>query len=108
MSLAEAVSKTVSPFLSLLLKIIFHLVPPTSQGAVLQWMQENGLRLNLDKTEVLRVDTLGVGGLGGSLTLGGVTLAAKSGVCSLGVHLDPTLTMETPVSYTHLTLPTKA
>ena len=28
----------------------------------------------------------------------GVTLAAKSGVHSLGVHLDPTLTMETQVA----------
>ena len=33
----------------------------------------------------------------GSLTFGGVTLAAKNGVRSLGVHLDPTLTMETQV-----------
>ena len=40
-------------------------------GAILKWMQENGLRLNPDKTEVLRVDALGVGGLGGSLTFGG-------------------------------------
>ena len=30
--------------------------------------------------------------------LGGVALAAKSGVRSLGVHLDPTLTMETQVA----------
>ena len=60
-------------------------------------MQENGLRLNLDKTEVLRVGGPEVGGLGDSLTFGGVTLAAKSRVRSLGVRLDPTLAMETQV-----------
>ena len=35
---------------------------------------------------------------GGSLSFGGVSLAVKSGVCSLGIHLDPTLTMETQVA----------
>ena len=39
-------------------------------GIVLQWKQENGLRLNLDKTEVLRVGAHIVGGLGDS-RLGG-------------------------------------
>uniref|UniRef100_A0ABM5FTP4 Reverse transcriptase domain-containing protein n=1 Tax=Pogona vitticeps TaxID=103695 RepID=A0ABM5FTP4_9SAUR len=67
-------------------------------GAVLQWMQENGLRLNPDKTEVLRVGGPVDGGLGNSLMYWGVALAAKSGVRSLGVHLDPTLTMETQVA----------
>ena len=40
-------------------------------GAVLQWMQENGLRLNPDKTEVLRVGAPPVGGLDDSLSFGG-------------------------------------
>ena len=62
-------------------------------------MQENGLRLNLDKTEVLRLGAPTVGGLGESLLFEGwVTLAAKSGVHSLGIHLDPALTMETQVA----------
>ena len=61
-------------------------------------MQENGLRLNPDKMEVPRVGAPVAGGLGGSLPFGGATLAAKSGVRCLGVHLDPTLTMETQVA----------
>ena len=61
-------------------------------------MQENGLRLNPAKTEVLRVGGPVDGGLGNSLMFGGVALATKSGVRSLGVHLDPMLTMETQVA----------
>ena len=60
-------------------------------------MQENGLRLNPDKMEVLRVSGPSIGGLGNS-SFGGVTLTAKSEVHSLGVHLDPGLTMETQVT----------
>ena len=66
--------------------------------AVLQWMQENGLGLNPDKTEVLRVGAPSIGGLGNSLSFGGVTLTTMSEVHSLGVHLDPALTMETQVA----------
>ena len=66
--------------------------------AVLQWMQENGLRLNPDKTEVLRVGCPSIGGLGNSLSFGGVTLTAKSEVHRLGVHLDLALNMETQVA----------
>ena len=40
-------------------------------GTILEWMQENGLRLNPDKTEVLRVRSPTVGGLGDSLSFGG-------------------------------------
>ena len=36
--------------------------------------------------------------LGNSLSFGGVILTAKSEVHSLGVHLDPALTMETQVA----------
>ena len=61
-------------------------------------MQENGLRLNLGKTEVLRVGGPSICGLGNSVSFLGGTLIAKSEVCSLGVHLDPVLTMETQVA----------
>ena len=44
-----------------------------------------------------RQDGVPEGGLGSSLSFGGVTLTVKSEVCSLGVHLDPALTMETQV-----------
>ena len=39
-----------------------------------------------------------VGGLGNSLSFWGVTLPAKDGVRSLGIHLDPVLTMESQVA----------
>ena len=61
-------------------------------------MQSNGLRLNLDKMEVLRVGGPAISGIGNSLSFGGTTLAAKIEVRSLGVHLDPALTMETHVA----------
>ena len=67
-------------------------------GAVQQWMQVNGLRLNPGKMEVLRVGAPDISGLGNSLFFGGATLTTKSEVHSLGVHLDPALTMETQVS----------
>ena len=38
--------------------------------AVLQWVQKNGLRLNPDKVEVLRVGGPSIGGLGNSCLLG--------------------------------------
>ena len=63
-------------------------------GAVLQSMQENGLRLNPDKTEVLRVGTPPISSFGSSLSFWGVTHPTKSVVCSMGVHLDPVLTMD--------------
>ena len=40
-------------------------------GTVLRWMQENGLRLNPDKMEVLRVGAPTAGDLGNSLSFGG-------------------------------------
>ena len=61
-------------------------------------MHLNGLRLNLDKMEVLRVGGPDVSGLGNSLSFWGVALTTKSLFCSLGVHLDPALTMETQVA----------
>ena len=38
---------------------------------VLEWMQSNGLRLNPDKMEVLRVGGPSVSGIGNSLSFGG-------------------------------------
>ena len=61
-------------------------------GAVQQSMQENGLRLNPGK-----MGAPDISGLGNSLSWGCVTLTTKSEVCSLGVHLDLALTMETQV-----------
>ena len=40
-------------------------------GTVLEWMQENGQRLNPDKTEVLRVGAPTIRGVGDSLSFGG-------------------------------------
>ena len=65
---------------------------------VLEWMQLNGLRLNLDKTEVLRVGGPSISSLCDSLSFGGTTPTAKSEVRSLGIHRDPALTMETQVA----------
>ena len=48
--------------------------------ALQQWMQENGLRLNPGKTEVLWVGTLDISSLGNSLSFGGGTLTTKSEV----------------------------
>ena len=67
-------------------------------GTVLEWMRANGLRLNQDKTEMLCVGSPGISGLGNSLSFGGVTLPTKSEVPSLGICLDPDLTMETQVA----------
>ena len=50
-------------------------------------------------TEVLKVGgPTTISGLGTSLSFGGATLTMKSEVRSLGVHLDPLLTMETQVA----------
>ena len=48
--------------------------PFSAAGGCTEWMQENGLRLNPDKREVLRVSCPSIGGLGNSLSFGGVTL----------------------------------
>ena len=67
-------------------------------GTVLEWMRANRLRLNPDKMEILRMGSPGISGLGNSLSFGGVTLPTKNEVCSLGLCLDPDLTMETQVT----------
>ena len=66
---------------------------------VLELMQLNGLRLNPDKTEVLRVGSPPVSGIGNSLSFGGPTFTAKNEVRNLGVDLDPALTMEIQVAF---------
>ena len=55
---------------------------------------------NLDKPEVPRVGGPTISGLGNSLSFwcGGVTLTTKSEVCSLGIDMDPALTMEMQVA----------
>ena len=67
-------------------------------GTVLEWMRANGLRPNLDKTEILHVGGPGTSGLGNSLSFGGVTFPMKNEVCSLGICLDSDHTMETQVA----------
>ncbi|KAF7240555.1 Thromboxane-A synthase [Varanus komodoensis] len=65
---------------------------------VMGWMRENKLKLNPDKTEVLLVggSDLGMGDLG--LVLNGVVLPLRDRVRSLGVLLDPELSLEAQVT----------
>ncbi|KAF7243518.1 putative RNA-directed DNA polymerase from transposon BS, partial [Varanus komodoensis] len=64
---------------------------------VMGWMRANKLKLNPDKTEVLLVGGLGLrmGDLG--LVLNGVALPLRDRVRSLGVLLDPELSLEAQV-----------
>ncbi|KAF7247778.1 Disks large-associated protein 2 [Varanus komodoensis] len=65
---------------------------------VMGWMRANKLKLNPDKTEVLLVgdSSSSVGDLG--LALDGDALPLKESVCSLGVLLNPELSLEAPVT----------
>ncbi|KAF7249443.1 hypothetical protein EYD10_05220 [Varanus komodoensis] len=65
---------------------------------VMGWMRANKLKLNPDKTEVLLVggSSSWVGGL--DLALDGVALPLKDRVHSLGVLLDPELSLEAQVT----------
>uniref|UniRef100_A0A8D2J6W7 Reverse transcriptase domain-containing protein n=1 Tax=Varanus komodoensis TaxID=61221 RepID=A0A8D2J6W7_VARKO len=65
---------------------------------VMGWMRANKLKLNPDKTEVLLVgdSSSWVGDLG--LALDGDALPLKESVCSLGVLLNPELSLEAPVT----------
>ncbi|KAF7244471.1 Ubiquitin-conjugating enzyme E2 U [Varanus komodoensis] len=65
---------------------------------VLGWMRANKLKLNPDKTEVLLVggSGLGIGDLG--LVLNGVAIPLRDRVRSLGVLLDPELSLEAQVT----------
>ncbi|KAF7253392.1 ERI1 exoribonuclease 3 [Varanus komodoensis] len=65
---------------------------------VREWMRANKLKLNPDKTEVLLVGGLGFGEGGFDLVLNGATLPLRDKVCSLGVLLDPELSLEAQVT----------
>ncbi|KAF7246221.1 Tyrosine-protein kinase Yes [Varanus komodoensis] len=64
---------------------------------VMGWMRANKLKLNPDKTEVLLVGGLGLGMGDLGLVLNGVALPLRDRVCSLGVLLDPELSLEAQV-----------
>ena len=72
-----------------------HAVPSLERclDAVLGWMRDNKLRLNLDKMEILQVGAPSVCDLGASLFFGGGTFSMKDEVRSLGVLLDASLSM---------------
>ncbi|KAF7240636.1 putative RNA-directed DNA polymerase from transposon BS, partial [Varanus komodoensis] len=65
---------------------------------VMGWMRANKLKLNPDKTEVLLVGGLGFGEGGFDLALNGVALPLRDKVRSLGVLLDPELSLEAQVT----------
>ncbi|KAF7243419.1 RNA-directed DNA polymerase from mobile element jockey [Varanus komodoensis] len=62
------------------------------------WVRANKLRLNPDKTEVLLVGSSGFGEGDLDLVLSGVALPLKDKVRSLGVLLDPELSLEAQVT----------
>ncbi|KAF7238948.1 N-terminal EF-hand calcium-binding protein 3 [Varanus komodoensis] len=65
---------------------------------VMEWMRANKLKLNPDKTEVLLVGGSGFGEGGFDLVLNGATLPLRDKVRSLGVLLDPELSLEAQVT----------
>ncbi|KAF7252767.1 putative RNA-directed DNA polymerase from transposon BS [Varanus komodoensis] len=65
---------------------------------VMGWMRANKLKLNPDKTEVLLVGGLGFGMGDFDLVLNGVALPLKDRVHSLGVLLNPELSLEAQVT----------
>ncbi|KAF7247602.1 Cytosolic 5'-nucleotidase 3A [Varanus komodoensis] len=65
---------------------------------VVEWMRANKLKLNPDKTEVLLVGRSGFGEGGFDLVLNGATLPLRDKVRSLGVLLDPELSLEAQVT----------
>ncbi|KAF7252305.1 hypothetical protein EYD10_02240, partial [Varanus komodoensis] len=65
---------------------------------VMGWMRANKLKLNPDEVEVLLVGGLGSGVGDLDLVLNGVALLLKDRVCSLGVLLDPELSLEAQVT----------
>ncbi|KAF7238921.1 Short transient receptor potential channel 4-associated protein, partial [Varanus komodoensis] len=65
---------------------------------VMGWMRANKLKLNPDKTEVLLVGGSGFGEGGFDLVLNGVALPLSNKVRSLGVLLDPELSLEAQVT----------
>ncbi|KAF7237689.1 Patatin-like phospholipase domain-containing protein 2 [Varanus komodoensis] len=65
---------------------------------VMGWMRANKLKLNPDKTEVLLVGSSGLGEGELNLVLNGVALPPRDKVGSLGVLLDPELSLEAQVT----------
>ncbi|KAF7235119.1 Extracellular calcium-sensing receptor [Varanus komodoensis] len=65
---------------------------------VMEWMRDNKLKLNPGKTEVLLVGGSGFGEGGFDLVLNGATLPLRDTVHSLGVLLDPELSLEAQVT----------
>ncbi|KAF7240862.1 Receptor-type tyrosine-protein phosphatase T [Varanus komodoensis] len=65
---------------------------------VMGWMRANKLKLNPDKMEVLLVGGSGFGEGGFDLVLNGVSLPLRDKVHSLGVLLDPELSLEAQVT----------
>ncbi|KAF7251907.1 Polypeptide N-acetylgalactosaminyltransferase 16 [Varanus komodoensis] len=65
---------------------------------VMEWMRANKLKLNPDKMEVLLVGGSGFGEGGFDLVLNGATLPLRDKVRSLGVLLDPELSLEAQVT----------
>ncbi|KAF7254400.1 hypothetical protein EYD10_00419 [Varanus komodoensis] len=65
---------------------------------VMGWMRANKLKLNPDKTEVLLVGGSGFGEGDLNLVLNGVALPLRDKVRSLGVLLDPELSLEAQVT----------
>ncbi|KAF7236632.1 Ectonucleotide pyrophosphatase/phosphodiesterase family member 7 [Varanus komodoensis] len=65
---------------------------------VMGWMRANKLKLNPDKTEVLLVGELGFGEGELNLVLNGVALPLRDKVRSLGVLLEPELSLEAQVT----------
>ncbi|KAF7254503.1 Beta-tectorin [Varanus komodoensis] len=65
---------------------------------VMGWMRANKLKLNPDKTEVLLVGGSGFGEGEVTLALNGVALPPRDKVRSLGVLLDPELSLEAQVT----------
>ncbi|KAF7246159.1 putative RNA-directed DNA polymerase from transposon BS [Varanus komodoensis] len=65
---------------------------------VMGWMRANKLKLNPDKTEVLLVGGSGFGEGGFDLVVNGIALPLRDKVRSLGVLLDPELSLEAQVT----------
>ncbi|KAF7250783.1 Cullin-5 [Varanus komodoensis] len=65
---------------------------------VMRWMSASKLKLNPDKTEVLLVGGSGFGEGELNLVMNGVALPLRDKVRSLGVLLDPELSLETQVT----------
>uniref|UniRef100_R4GD80 Reverse transcriptase domain-containing protein n=1 Tax=Anolis carolinensis TaxID=28377 RepID=R4GD80_ANOCA len=85
-----------------------HSFPPATKEAVQvlnwclatvsDWMRENRLKLNPEKTEVLLISRRAEQGMGLQPVLDGVALPLKTQVPSLGVLLDSSLSLEPQVS----------